>query len=103
MAASEIHVDDLGTQFILTIKDGEDVVDLSTTSVKQILFHKPDGTILTKDATYYTDGTDGKIYYATVDGDLDLVGSWRLQAYIGIGSSRWHSDIARFTVHPNLE
>jgi hypothetical protein len=103
MPAGEVHKDDQGVQFILTLKDGNDVVDLSSASPKQIKFHKPDGTLLTKTANFYTDGTDGKIYYTSASGDLNLTGNWRLQAYVGIGSNKWHSDTGRFVVYPNLE
>ena len=64
MAANEIHVDDVGTQFLLTIMDGSAAVDISSASTKQIIIKKPSGTKMTKSATFSSDGSDGKIYYS---------------------------------------
>ena len=37
MPANEIHLDDVGTKFLVTIKDGSSDVNISTASTKQIL------------------------------------------------------------------
>jgi len=101
MAADEVHVNDIGTQFRLTVKDGTDVVDVSAASTLYIYFYKPDGTILTKTATLVNDGTDGLIQYTTVDGDINVVGRWKLQAYVQLGTSVFYSDVQVFKVHRN--
>jgi hypothetical protein len=103
MPAGEVHYEDIGVRFIVTLKDGTDIVDVSSASPKQIKFHKPDGTVVTKTADFYTDGTDGKITYITESGDINQVGNWKLQSFVGLGSYRFHSDVGRFTVYPNLE
>lgn len=100
--ADEIHIDDIGTQFIVTIKDDDVAVDLSTATTKQLIFRKPDGTKLTKNASFVTDGTDGKLKYVSVSGDLNEAGYWKLQAYIAIGSNAWKTNTTIFRVHPNL-
>ena len=102
--SSEIHVGDIGTAFVATVMDGTSVVDVSSATVKQIYMQKPDGasTVLTKDCLFYTDGTDGKIIYTTVAGDLDTAGVWRMQAFVTLTSGSWHSDIISVRVHPNL-
>lgn len=103
MAANEIHVDDVGTKFNLTIKDDDgNIVDISTASNYDIIFRKPDGTILTKDAVFITDGSDGKIRYTTVAGDLDQYGKWSIQAFIDFGSTEWYTDVSPFTVYKNI-
>ena len=102
MAADEIHVGDIGTVFEVTIKDGDSVVDVSSASTMQLLFLKSDKTTLTKTATHKTDGTDGIIQYATISGDLDVAGTWKLQAYIVISGNSWKSDVATFVVHANI-
>jgi hypothetical protein len=102
MAANEIHKDMVGVQFIVTITDNNVVEDISSASVKQLWFKKPNGTLLTKDATYVTDGTDGKIYYTSESGDLNDDGTWELQGYVVQGSSIWYTDIQCFKVHRNL-
>jgi hypothetical protein len=50
----------------------------------------------------YTDGSDGKIYYTSIDGDFDEVGTWRIQCKIGIGGGTFRSDVGTFKVYENL-
>ena len=102
--AANIFQNDIGTAFIATIinEDG-DVIDISTATVKQIIFKKPSGTSVTQTASFYTDGTDGQIVYASVDGDLDETGTWKLQGAITMSSGSWHSSIVSFSVSCNLE
>ena len=103
MAANEIRVGDIGTQFKVTIKDGTSVVDISSaTSTKQIILKKPDGTKLTNTATFFLDGTDGIMYYSTVDGDLDVPGVWKLQGKVVITAGTFSTDVYSFKVHRNL-
>ena len=103
MAANEIRVGDIGTQFKVTIKDGTSAVDISSaTSTKQIILKKPDGTKLTNAATFFSDGTDGIMYYKTVDGDLDVPGVWKLQGKVVITAGTFSTDVYSFKVHRNL-
>lgn len=103
MPIGEIHQNDVGTIFLVTIKDENDaVVDVSTAITKNLIFKKPDGTIETRAASFVTDGTDGQIKYITVSGDLDTHGAWSLQAFVDFGSTEWYSDISKFKVYPNL-
>ena len=44
--ASEIHVDDVGTKFLATIKDDGVVVDISTASSITMKFRKPDDEVI---------------------------------------------------------
>jgi hypothetical protein len=101
---AEIHVGDIGTAFIVTVKDEDEaIVDVSTATTKQIIFKKSDGSVVTKTASFVTDGTDGQIKYVSVADDLDVAGLWYLQAFIDFGSTEWKSDIRKFKVYPNLE
>jgi hypothetical protein len=103
MTINEIRVGDIGTNIELTVKDETNtVVDISTATTKQLIFRKPNGTLLTKNATFTTDGTDGKIYITTVAGDLDQVGVWYTQAYIEITPYQWHSSYEEMDVYSNL-
>ena len=74
----KLHVDDFPTDFILTIVDAETclAIDISSMTTLQVKYYKPDGTVVTKTAVFLTDGTDGKIVYTTVTGDIDQVGMW---------------------------
>jgi len=102
VSSEEIHKNDVGTVFELTVKDGSSTVNLSSATKKQIIFSKPDATTSTKTASFKTDGTDGILSYVTVAGDLDQSGDWQVQAYVEITSGKWHSDVATFTVYDNL-
>lgn len=103
MAINEIHVNDVGTIFILTIYDeNSSIVDISTAATLQISFKKPDGTVLDKVASLYTNGTDGKLKYQTIAGDIDQVGPWQIQSWIDLDSVKFYSDISKFTVYRNL-
>jgi hypothetical protein len=100
--SADLHVADTGSQFIVTFKDCDVVVDISSATLLQIIFHKPDGSEVTKTAILYTDGTDGKAYYTTISGDLDIGGWWVIQGYIEVGTLHWHSDTKRFRVLENI-
>lgn len=98
MSCNEIHVDDVGTEFIVTIEDCDGPVDISAYTPLELTFAKPDGTKVTKTATFLTDGTDGKIHYITVAGDIDAEGTWQIQGLVG----GFHSSISSFPVYRNL-
>lgn len=104
---AQIHVGDTGTSFELTIKNEQgQIVNLATVTIDdiEIIFMKPDGTTLTKTASFVTDGTDGKVKYVTVATDLDAFGTWAIQAYVNyVAGGALHSDIRRFEVIANLK
>lgn len=102
MAANEIHVGDVGTTIVVTVKDGSSVVDMSGATGKFLYLKPTNGTLLTKTASFYTDGSDGKIKYTTIAGDMSIPGPWELQAYVQFGSNSWKSDVKKFTVYPNI-
>lgn len=102
MAADEIHVGDIGTIFILTIKDGASTIDVSAASTKTIKFLKPDGTAVSKTAAFTTTGADGKIQYTTIANDLTPAGAWKIQGYVVLSAGSWHTDMTEFVVHPNV-
>ena len=103
MAVEEIHQYDIGTIFRMTVKSGDDAVDISGATEKYILFKKPDATVVTQDAEFLTDGSDGIIQYTTVEDDLDLTGKWKIQARVILSSGTWSSDIGEFTVYKNVD
>jgi hypothetical protein len=102
-AIGEIHKNDVGTVFNVTIKDQSNaIVDISAATTKQIIFTDPEGTDVAKTATFNTDGTDGKINYVILVDDLDLVGLWKMQAKVITPAGTWHSNITEFNVLDNL-
>jgi hypothetical protein len=99
----DIHKNDVGTVFERTIHDQSNVVvDISGATTKQLIFVKPNGAKLTKTAGFTTDGKDGKLRYSTVSGDLNLSGTWSVQAHIILTTGEWYSDSSTFVVNDNL-
>ncbi len=103
MSVEEIHVGDVGTIFEVTLKDGDDAVDISAATTKQLIFRTPDGkTVVEHDAEFVTTGVDGKIKYTTVADDLSVEGVWKIQAYIVLADGAWRSSVEEFQVYANL-
>lgn len=100
--ASEIHVNDIGTQLIMTVKDDGVVVDISGASLLQVIIKKPDGQSYVKSGTFYTDGTDGKMYYASISGDFDVPGNYKLQGKVTLPGGTYYTSISDFKVYCNL-
>ncbi len=97
------QVDDIKVRLKVTIIEDDAALDISTATVKSIIFQKPDGTILTKTATFLTDGTDGIIYYDTIAGDLDQSGIYKVQGAVSIGGGAYKGSKSTFKVECNLE
>jgi hypothetical protein len=99
--AQEVHLNDIGTVFRVTLLDGTTPVDVSTASVMSLHFKKGEtGTVITKTATHFTDGTDGIIEYIAVPGDINEEGLWKIQAEITFpGGSRFAAEVGSFVVN----
>lgn len=103
MATEILHVGDEGFVFRLTLTNSDGtVVDISAFTTLNVLFGKPDGSALTVNGTLVTDGTDGKLFYATVAGDIDQPGTWRIQVHVITPTWNEHSAIAKFKVKSNI-
>lgn len=101
---NEIHVDDIGTRFLLTVKDSGVVVNLAPATLLQVNFRKPDDTVVNKTASTLVDGSiiSGVMYYDTIAGDLDQAGHYKLQGKVSLTSGTYYTDIHTFKVHCNL-
>lgn len=98
---SEIpKVGDLNVKIGSVIYKQGAVLDISTATIKRIKAQRPNGTFAwEKDATFETDGTDGKLYYKTVlASDLDQAGTWTYWSYIEMAGSSLTSDPETFLV-----
>lgn len=102
----QIHEDEIGTRFLITIKDCQSGsgIDVTSALYKQINFRKPDDNIITRSASIFNDGSaaSGVVYYDTVAGDFDEPGLYKLQAKISFPSGTYYTDIYSFKVHCNL-
>jgi len=101
MAANEIHLNDVGTEFKLTIADAGSVVDVSSATTT-VNFRRPDGTCFSKTADKVDGGSGGIVRYITESGDLNTTGTWKLQAFVDFGATEFYSDIHSFRVHKNI-
>lgn len=81
--ANIFGIGDIGFNVELDITDEDgNVFDISTATVKQIVFVKPDQSTITVDASFVTNGSDGKIYYNVSTSILDYVGRWLIYAVV---------------------
>lgn len=103
--SDDLQEDAIGALIVVTVVDGNGAaINLSGSTTKKLIFRKPNKKIVEKDADYFTDGSDGKLKYTTVSGDLKPDGVWRVQAYIvksGVIDGR--TKVGLFEVRANIE
>jgi len=100
--SNEIHVNDIGTQLVVTVYDNNSIVDISAAAQLFIFLKKPNGTTYTKTASLYTDGTDGKMSYVATAGDFDVSGNYKIQGKVVLSGGTYYTSTATFKVHCNL-
>jgi hypothetical protein len=95
-----IYVGDEGTVFKVKITDCDTgaIIDLTPVSVKQIVFKKPTGVVVTQTAVFTTDGSDGYIEYTSAAGDLDMSGTWSIQGHVESAGFKNSSSVSTFSV-----
>ena len=99
----ELQFNNIGTELRVIIVDCNDnPINIASATSKSIILKKPGGTLTIYDASFLTDGTDGVILYNTVDGDLDEIGSWKIQAAITTPSGSWRTNFKTFKVYRNI-
>ena len=109
----EIHEDDIGTEFIVIINKCEDGVesplDISSATLLQVIIKRSDDTTVTGAASFTSvasggtaDGSDGKISYFTVTGDLTPTGTYKIQGIVTTPVGKWSSEVDHFKVKDNL-
>lgn len=90
MSAPVIHVGDVNTVFRPRFVDETGaVINVSSATTKLIYFRAPGGTVYSVTAAFDTDGSDGKVKYATVAGSsdsapgtLNKAGEWSVWAWV---------------------
>lgn len=98
-----IHVNDLGTVFILQVLDQDGVaVDISSATDLTLYITQPTGDLLTRNCVFNTDGVDGKLKYVIASGDLSKQGIYQMQARVTMPAGLWHSSIVKFEVSRNI-
>lgn len=101
--ACEIHKNDIDVQFRITVNNCGVLEDVSRFTTTQFIFEKASGTLLTVNASFLTDGSDGILVYNTVAGDLNESGWWRIQVLLSNASTTLRTEIGKFQVFENLE
>lgn len=97
------QVGDIGTAFQITLTDENgNIIDVSSATVKQVIFQRPDGTDLVGTASFGTNGTDGVIQYITQANDLNIAGRWQIQGFVQLSNGSWHTQTGVFKVKDNL-
>jgi len=100
---ADLQANDIGSIIRFTVKELGAVLDISAATAKKIFLQKKDKTIITVDALFTTDGTDGKIEYITSGSDfLTPFGKWKGQGYVEMDGGSWHTSIVDIEVGSNL-
>lgn len=100
----ELRLNDYGTQINITVKDCDgNIVDISSATSIKLFLSPPDNSPASEVyAEFFTDGTDGQIYYIIQDGDLYTIGTWEIQVYIYFNGSLFHTSIEKIKVLRNI-
>jgi len=83
---------DTGVVLRWKVYDDINVANLSTATVKQVNFKRPDSTTFAKPLSFETDGSDGVVMYVVEDGVLSMSGVYTWQLYIEIPPYKGRSD-----------
>lgn len=104
MSVEKIHINDIGTSIRIQVQEDGVNVDISGAATLQIRLKKPSGISTTYSAAFVTDGTDALMHYVTASGDLDEVGTWRIQGFVifPASSGEFNTDSDSFKVLNNL-
>jgi len=76
--------------------------DLSTATSLIIELKRPDNTKISKTGLLSTNGSDGKMYVVTIDGDINVEGTYYIQGYVASTGWEGYSSVGKFEVHDNL-
>lgn len=104
--AATLRVGAVGVDLIVPLTDsGGNPIDLSTATEMTLYLQQPTGTPTTaKVAQRLGSGTEGRLIYTTVAGDLPVAGDWKIQARVKYTTPvrDWWSEIYPLLVAQNL-
>lgn len=79
---ADAYVGDTGQKIKVTVTDPNgNSLDISTTTLQQIKIKRHDGAVLSKGASFSTDGKDGDIEYVIEAGVYSIDGDWHYRGY----------------------
>ena len=75
---------EFGNTIVLTVKEDDVAVDISSYTTRTVEFRKPasNDLSLTVTATFTTDGTNGQLDLTFADNDIDEEGLWKGQVVL---------------------
>lgn len=82
-------------------QDGN-VVDISSYTTRTFKLQKPDGTTVSRGASFTTTGSDGDIEYTTVSGDIDMAGAWEFQFVLSKTGAQLATPREKLNVKANI-
>ena len=77
-------------------------VDLSSATNLVIELKRPDNTTVSRTGILSTNGIDGKMYMLTIDGDINIDGTYYIQGKVVLTGWNGYSSIGKFEVNDNL-
>lgn len=95
---SDIFTGDVGTVFEVSIKENNDIVDVSGIESILYVFTRPGGSTITKAGALKTDGQDGRVVATIEDGDFTIAGLWKLQLTLEFSYGKWRTSEIQFNV-----
>ena len=101
MSWDKIVNGDFGQVGELTLIDVDTnaAADVSSYTTAQVfLLTDPDAVTTTKTAAFVNTGSDGKVDYTLVSGDIDQAGEWMVRARVTSGTAQLTSEELRFEV-----
>ena len=99
---------DVGTIFRWTASDDAGAVNVSAATVKQVKIIKPDLVRVIWNLVYSTkssdkkDGTDGRVEYVGVGGDLDQKGTYKWELFFNLATWNGSAQSGTFVVEDVL-
>ncbi len=94
MATGKIYRNDWGVIFSVYVG-----IDLTLSTTRKLKIIKPDGRNVEWTATVTTPATSGYLGYTSVSGDLDVTGTYKINAYVTFPSGAFTGETAVFRVY----
>ena len=93
----------IGVDIVYTVLDDAGVAkDISLATDLKLIITKANGARVEKTAVFVTDGTDGKLKYVSVAGDLSPHGTYEVQADFTLGNYVGPTQVDVFDVLKSL-
>ncbi len=74
--------------------------DLSNSDKQEIVFTSPSGETIIRKTTFFTNGTDGIVFFVCQLNDMNIVGRWQVKVRITEGILEINYPNVPFTVYP---